>query len=90
MTSIDEMSETEAGEYIRAEITALRPILGELVPAFWQTLTEQWKREGRPGIRYLRSGHGGGERAHALPYEANRGLPIDGRQSVSTGDDAEE
>ena len=50
MTSIDEMSETEAGEYIRAEITALRSILGELVPAFWQTLTEQWKREGRPGI----------------------------------------
>ena len=53
MTSIDEMSETEAGEYIRAEITALRPILGELVPAFWQTLTEQWKREGRPGISPL-------------------------------------
>ena len=53
MTSIDEMSETEAGEYIRAEITALRSILGELVPAFWQTLTEQWKREGRPGISPL-------------------------------------
>ena len=48
MTSIDEMSETEAGEYIRAEITALRPILGELVPAFWQTLTDHWKRERAP------------------------------------------
>jgi hypothetical protein len=36
------------------------------------------------------SGHSGGERARALPYEANRGLPIDARQSVSTGDDAEE
>jgi hypothetical protein len=53
MTSIDEMSETEAREYIRAEIAALRPILGELVPAFWQTLTDHWKREGRPGISPL-------------------------------------
>jgi len=49
MTSIDEMSETEAREYIRAEILALRPILGELTPAFWQTLTNDWKREGQPG-----------------------------------------
>ena len=44
------MSETEAREYIRAEINALRPILGELIPAFWQTLTVQWKRDGRPGM----------------------------------------
>jgi hypothetical protein len=50
MTSIDEMSETDAREYIRAEMTALRPILGELIPAFWQTLTNEWKREGRHGI----------------------------------------
>ena len=50
MTSIDAMSETEARKYIRAEITALRPILGELIPAFWQTLTDQWKREGGHGI----------------------------------------
>lgn len=53
MTSIDAMSETEAREYIRAEIIALRPILGELIPAFWQTLTDQWKRDGRPGISPL-------------------------------------
>jgi len=53
MTSIDEMSESEAREYIRAEIIALHPILGELIPAFWQTLTDQWKREGRPGISPL-------------------------------------
>jgi len=32
MTWIREMSESEAREYIRAEITALRPILGELIP----------------------------------------------------------
>jgi hypothetical protein len=53
MTSIDAMSETEAREYIRAEITTLRPILGELIPAFWQTLTDQWQRDGRPGISLL-------------------------------------
>lgn len=55
MTSIDAMSETEAREYIHAEITALRPILGEFIPAFWQTLTvtDQWKRDGRPGISPL-------------------------------------
>jgi len=53
MTSIDDMTETEAREYIRAEITALRPILGELIPAFWHTLTDEWKREGRPGISPL-------------------------------------
>jgi len=53
MTSIDAMGETEAREYIHAEITALRPILGELIPAFWQTLTDQWKRDGRPGISPL-------------------------------------
>jgi len=53
MTSIDAMSGTEAREYIRAEITALRPILGEMIPAFWQTLTDQWKRDGRPGISPL-------------------------------------
>jgi len=47
------MSETEAGEYIRTEILALRPILGELIRAFWQTLTDQWKREGQPGISPL-------------------------------------
>jgi hypothetical protein len=47
------MSETEAGEYIRTEILALRPMLGELIPAFWQTLTDQWKREGQPGISPL-------------------------------------
>ena len=50
VTSIDEMSETDASEYKRAEIAALRPILGELVAAFWQTLTDQWKREGRSRI----------------------------------------
>ena len=53
MISIDEMSETEAREYIHAEMTALRPILGELIPAFWQTLTDQWKRDGCPGISPL-------------------------------------
>jgi hypothetical protein len=53
MTSIDAMSETEAREYIHAETTALRPILGELIPVFWQTLTDQWKRDGRPGISPL-------------------------------------
>ena len=53
MTSIDAMGETEAREYIRAEIIALRPILGELIPAFWQTLTDQWKRDGRAGISPL-------------------------------------
>jgi hypothetical protein len=50
MTSIDEMSETDASEYVRAEIAALRPILGELVAPFSQTRTDQWKREGRSGI----------------------------------------
>ena len=53
MISIDETSETEAREYVRAEMTALRPILGELISAFWQTLTDQWKREGRAGISPL-------------------------------------
>jgi hypothetical protein len=53
MTSTDEMSETEAREYIRAEITVLGPILGELIPAFWQTLTDEWKQEGSPGVSPL-------------------------------------
>ena len=54
MPSIDEMSENRARHYIRAEIIALRPILGELIPAFWQTLTDQWKREGNSPPRSAR------------------------------------
>ena len=50
MTSINEMSESEALEYIRAELQVLQPILGELISVFWRALVEQWEREGRPGI----------------------------------------
>ena len=50
MTSINEMSESEALEYIRAELQVLQPILGELVSVFWRALVEQWEREGGHGI----------------------------------------
>jgi hypothetical protein len=50
MTSINEMSESEALEYIRAELQALQPILGELISAFWMALVDQWEQEGRPGV----------------------------------------
>jgi hypothetical protein len=50
MTSINEMSESEALEYIRAELQVLEPILGELISVFWMALVEQWERDGRPGI----------------------------------------
>ena len=50
MTSLNEMSETEALDYIRAELQILNSILGELVPDFWKSLIDQWEREGRPGI----------------------------------------
>jgi hypothetical protein len=50
MMAIDEMSESEALEYIRAELQVLQPILGELTSVFWRALVEQWEREGRPGI----------------------------------------
>ena len=50
MTSINEMSEAEALEYIRAELQVLQPILGELISVFWNSLVEQWERDGRPGI----------------------------------------
>jgi hypothetical protein len=50
MTSINEMSESEALEYIRAELQILQPILGELISVFWRALVDQWEREGRPGI----------------------------------------
>ena len=50
MTSINEMSESEALEYIRAELQVLQPILGELVSVFWRALVAQWEREGCHGI----------------------------------------
>ena len=50
MTSISEMSESEALEYIRAELQVLQPILGELISVFWMTLVDQWEQEGRPGV----------------------------------------
>jgi hypothetical protein len=50
MTSINEMSEAEALEYIRAELQVLQPILGELISVFWNSLVEQWEREGCHGI----------------------------------------
>jgi hypothetical protein len=50
MTAISEMSESEALEYIRAELQVLQPILGELISVFWTALVEQWEREGCPGI----------------------------------------
>ena len=50
MTSLNEMSETEALDYIRAELQILNSILGELVPDFWKTLIDQWEQEGRPGV----------------------------------------
>src|SRR5262249_46089737 len=50
MTSINEMSESEALEYIRGELQVLQPILGELISVFWRALVEQWECEGRPGI----------------------------------------
>jgi hypothetical protein len=50
MTSLNEMSETEALDCMRAELQILNSILGELVPDFWKTLIDQWKKEGRHGI----------------------------------------
>ena len=50
MTSINEVSEAEALEYIRAELQVLQPILGELISVFWNSLVEQWEREGCHGI----------------------------------------
>jgi hypothetical protein len=50
MTSISKMSESEALEYIRAELQVLQPILGELISVFWRALVEQWEREGCHGI----------------------------------------
>jgi hypothetical protein len=50
MKSLNELSESRALEYIRAELQVLHPILGELVCVFWKALVEQWEREGRPGI----------------------------------------
>ena len=50
MTSKNEMSESEALEYIRAELQVLQPILGELICVFWNALVEQWEREGCQGI----------------------------------------
>ena len=50
MTSMNEMSESEALEYIRAELQVLQPILGELISVFWMALVEQWERDGRPGV----------------------------------------
>ena len=50
MTSLNEMSETEALDYLRAELQILNSILGGLVPDFWKTLIDQWKKEGRHGI----------------------------------------
>jgi hypothetical protein len=46
MTSLNEMSETEALEYRSAQLQILNAILGELVPDFWKTLIDQWEREG--------------------------------------------
>ena len=50
MTSISEMSESEALEYIRAELQVLQPILGELISVFWMALVDQWEHEGRLGV----------------------------------------
>jgi hypothetical protein len=50
MRSLDEMSETEALDYVRAELQILNSILGESVTDFWKTLIDQWKQEGRRGI----------------------------------------
>ena len=50
MTSLNEMSESEALEYMRAELQVLQPILGELISVFWKALVEQWEREGCHGI----------------------------------------
>jgi hypothetical protein len=44
------MNETEASDYMRAELQILNSILGESVPDFWKTLIDQWKQEGRHGI----------------------------------------
>ena len=46
----NEMSETEALDYMRAELQIFNSILGELVADFWKTLIDQWKKEGRHGI----------------------------------------
>jgi len=53
MTSIDDMSETEAREYIRAEITALRPILGGLIPRSGTPFLMSGNEEG--ALEYLPS-----------------------------------
>jgi hypothetical protein len=50
MRSLNEMNETEALDYMRAELQILNSILGESVPDFWKTLIDQWKQEGRHGI----------------------------------------
>jgi hypothetical protein len=50
MKSLNELSESGALEYIRAELQVLQPILGESISVFWKALVEQWEREGRPGI----------------------------------------
>jgi len=50
MRPINEMSKSEALEYIRAELQVLQPILGDLISVFWKALVEQWEREGRPGL----------------------------------------
>ena len=50
MRSQNEMNETEASDYMRAELQILNSILGESVSDFWKTLIDQWKQEGRHGI----------------------------------------
>jgi hypothetical protein len=50
MASISEMSESEALEYVRAELQVLQPILGDLISVFWNALVEQWERAGCHGI----------------------------------------
>lgn len=44
------MNEIEELEYKRSAFQILSSILGELVPDFWKTLTDQWEQEGRLGV----------------------------------------
>jgi hypothetical protein len=51
MTSIDEMTEAEAKNYMDTELKALRSVLGDaLIPIFWKALITQWGQEGQHGI----------------------------------------